>query len=125
MRVDHRCQPVAGDFFEEVPSGADAYFLQHIIHDWDDEHALKILRNVRKALAGGSRGRLLVIDSVLPETPEPHPAKLLDLIMLTIPGGRERTEPEWRVLFASAGFRTSRIVPTALGKSVIEAFPVD
>ena len=122
MGVDHRCEPVAGDFFEEVPSGADAYYLQHIIHDWDDEHALKILRNIRKALTGRNRGRLLVVDAVLPESSEPHPAKLLDLVMLTVPGGRERTEPEWHELCAKGGFRISRIVPTRVGKSVIEAF---
>src|SRR5438105_3977829 len=63
MGVDHRCEPMAGDFFEEVPSGADAYYLQHIIHDWDDEHAVKILRNIRKALAGRKHGRLLIVDA--------------------------------------------------------------
>ena len=119
--VDDRCQTVAGDFFEEVPAGADGYYLQHIIHDWDDEHALKILGNIRKALAGRNRGRMLIVDAVLPETPDPHPAKLLDLVMLTIPGGRERTEPEWHELCAKAGFRISQIVPTRVGKSVIEA----
>jgi hypothetical protein len=125
MGVDDRCQPVAGDFFEEVPSGADTYYLQHIIHDWDDEHALKILRNIRKALAGRKHGRVLIVDAVLPESSEPHPAKLLDLVMLTVPGGRERTEPEWRDLLAKAGFRISRIVPTKVGKSVIEALAAD
>jgi hypothetical protein len=123
MHVEDRCQTVAGDFFEHVPSGADAYFMQHIIHDWADEHALKILRNVRRALEGSRDGRLLVVDSVLPETSEPHPAKLLDLVMLTVPGGRERTEPEWRDLCKKGGFRISRIVPTRVGKCVIEALP--
>jgi hypothetical protein len=125
MGVDHRCEPMAGDFFTEIPSRADAYYLQHIIHDWDDEHALKILRNIRKALAGHDKGRLLIVDAVLPENSEPHPAKLLDLVMLTIPGGRERTEPEWRELLAKAGFRISRIVATRVGKCVIEAFADD
>jgi len=125
MGVDHRCEPMAGDFFEGVPSGADAYYLQHIIHDWDDERALKILRNIRKALAGSNGGRLLVVDAVLPESCDPHPAKLLDLVMLTVPGGRERTEPEWHELCAKAGFRISRIVPTRVGKSVIEAIAPD
>jgi O-methyltransferase/methyltransferase family protein len=125
MGVDHRCEPMAGDFFEEVPSGADAYYLQHIIHDWDDEHALKILRNIRKALTDRNRGRLLVVDAVLPENSNPHPAKLLDLVMLTVPGGRERTEPEWHELCTKSGFKISRIVPTRVGKSVIEAFAGD
>lgn len=125
MSVDDRCEAVAGNFFEHVPSGADAYFMQHIIHDWDDEHALKIIRNIRKALAGRPNGRMLIVDAVLPETSEPHPAKLLDLIMLTIPGGRERTKSEWRDLCAKGGFTISRIVPTRVGKCVIEAHPAD
>jgi len=125
MGVEDRCTPVAGDFFEHVPSGADAYYMQHILHDWDDEHALKILRNIRKALAGRNRGRLLIVDSVLPQTCEPHPAKLLDLVMLTIPGGRERTEAEWHDLCARGGFKITRIVPTRVGKCVIEAFVAD
>lgn len=125
MGVDHRCEPMAGDFFEHVPAGADAYYMQHIIHDWDDEHALKILRNIHKALSGRANGRLLVVDAVLPETSDPHPAKLLDLVMLTIPGGRERTESEWHDLYSKAGFRISRIVPTRVGKCVIEAVRAD
>jgi len=122
MGVDHRCEALAGDFFQEVPAGADAYYLQHIIHDWDDDHALKILRNTRKALAGRNHGRLLIVDAVLPEGSDPHPAKLFDLVMLTIPGGRERTEPQWHELCAKGGFKISRIVQTRVGKCVIEAF---
>ena len=71
------------------------------------------------------RGRLLVVDAVLPESSDPHPAKLLDLVMLTVPGGRERTEREWHDLCAKGGFKISRIVPTRVGKSVIEAFATD
>lgn len=123
MRLEHRCETIAGDFFQEIPSGADAYYLQHIIHDWDDEHALKILRNVRAALNGRKNGRMLIMDAVLPQNSEPHPAKLLDLVMLTIPGGRERTEQEWHELCGKAGFTISKIVPTRVGKSVIEALP--
>ena len=82
-------------------------------------------RAERKAVAGRNRGRLLVVDAVLPENSDPHPAKLLDLVMLTVPGGRERTEPEWHDLLSKARFRISRIVPTRVGKSVIEAFAAD
>ena len=121
MRVEDRCQPVAGNFFEHIPAGADAYFMQHIIHDWDDEPALKILANVRQALAGRPGGRLVLVDMVLPDDSRPHPGKLLDLLMLMLPGGRERTEKEWRILLAKAGFTLIRVVPTKAAESVIEA----
>ncbi|HVP43557.1 MAG TPA: methyltransferase [Terriglobales bacterium] len=121
MRVEERCQPIGGDFFEHIPAGADAYFMQHIIHDWKDELALKILGNVRQALAGRPHGRLILVDMVMPEDSRPHPAKLLDLLMLMFPGGRERTEAEWRDLLATAGFTITRIVPTKAPDSVIEA----
>ncbi len=121
MQVEDRCQPVGGNFFEHIPAGADAYYLQHIVHDWNDEAALKILRNVRQALAGRPHGRLIVVDMVVPEDSRPHPAKLLDLLMLMFPGGRERTEQEWRELLAKAGFTITRIVPTKAPDSVIEA----
>ncbi|MGE5726292.1 MAG: methyltransferase [Acidobacteriota bacterium] len=121
LNVNHRCHTIAGNFFEHIPGGADAYYMQHIIHDWDDEPALKILGNCRQALQGRKNGKLLVVDSVIPQTPEPHFGKLLDLEMLLMPGGRERTEPEFRTLFAKAGFEITRIVPTSRPDSVIEA----
>jgi O-methyltransferase/methyltransferase family protein len=121
MRLENRCQPIGGNFFEHIPAGADAYFMQHIIHDWCDEHALKILGNVRQALAGRAGGRLILVDMVLPEDSRPHPSKLLDLIMLMFPGGRERTASEWRDLLAKAGFTLTRIVPTRAADSLIEA----
>jgi len=121
LNVTHRCRTIAGNFFEHIPGGADAYYLQHIIHDWDDEPALKILGNCRQALQGQKNGRLLVVDSVIPETPEPHFGKLLDLEMLLMPGGRERTEPEFRALFGKAGFEITRIAATRAAESVIEA----
>jgi hypothetical protein len=121
LNVTHRCRIMAGNFFEHIPAGADAYYMQHIIHDWDDEPALKILGNCRQALQGQKNGRLLVVDSVIPESPEPHFGKLLDLEMLLMPGGRERTEREFRTLFAKAGFEITRIVPTSRPDSVLEA----
>jgi hypothetical protein len=123
MRVDDRCQPIAGNIFENIPAGADAYFMQHIIHDWDDEPALRILGNVRQALATRPDGRLIVVDMVLPEDSGPHPGKLLDLLMLLFPGGRERTEAEWRSLLEQAGFMITKIIPTKVADSVIEAVP--
>lgn len=122
-RMEHRCEPVAGNFFQDIPAGADAYFMMHIIHDWDDEQCLKILGNVKRALAG-RKGRLIVVDSVLPENSHPHPGKFLDLMMMVFPGGRERTESEWRTLFDKAGFTITKIVPTTEPESVIEAVVV-
>ena len=105
-----RCRLEEGDFFGAVPAGADAYLMRHIIHDWDDEKALRILRNVHRAMGDG--GRLLLVESVIPPGNEPSFAKLLDLTMLAIPGGQERTEEEYRRLLGAGGFRLGRIVPT-------------
>ncbi|HEU5336228.1 MAG TPA: methyltransferase [Terriglobales bacterium] len=121
LNVNHRCRTVAGDFFEHIPSGADAYYMQHIIHDWDDEPALRILGNCRQALQGQKNGKLLVVDSVIPENSGPHFGKWLDLEMLLMPGGRERAENQFRALFARAGFEITRILPTRGAESVIEA----
>jgi hypothetical protein len=121
LNVNHRCRTIAGNFFEHIPAGADAYYMQHIIHDWDDEPALKILGHCRQALQGQPKGKLLVVDSVIPEDSSPHFGKLLDLEMLLMPGGRERTEKEFRALFAKAGFEITRVLPTRRSDSVIEA----
>jgi hypothetical protein len=123
LNLDGRCQTAAGDFFTEIPAGADAYYMQHIIHDWDDEPALTILRNCRQALDSHRNGTLLVMDNVIPETPQPHYGKLLDLEMMLMPGGRERTETEFHRLFAEAGFEIARIVPTRGSHSLIVAHP--
>jgi hypothetical protein len=90
---------VEGDFFDSVPPG-DAYVLSAIIHDWDDEHAATILRNIRDA--GTPDARVLIAESVVPPGNEADGAKWLDLLMLVLAGGRERTEPEWRVLLEAA-----------------------
>jgi hypothetical protein len=113
-----RCQVIGGNFFESVPPGADAYLLRHIIHDWDDERATTLLRNVHRAMGAG--GELLVVESVIPPGNEPSFGKLLDLAMLVIPGGKERTEDEYRMLYEAAGFRLTRIVPTKAEVGVIE-----
>ena len=116
--VAERVSRVAGDFFEQVPS-ADAYIMKHIIHDWDDERSVLILKNIHSAMRGG--GKVLLVEMVVPAGNDPHYGKILDLEMLTSPGGIERTEEEFRELFARAGFRLSRIVPTRSPFSVIEA----
>lgn len=113
-----RCQAVNGDFFQEVPAGADAYLLRHIIHDWDDQKAIAILLNIRKAMKNG--GHLLVLESIIPPGNEPFFGKWLDLTMMLIPGGQERTEEEYRRLFEAAGLRITRIIPTSTEVSIIE-----
>jgi ubiquinone/menaquinone biosynthesis C-methylase UbiE len=113
-----RCKLVAGSFFDAVPEGADAYVLRHVIHDWDEEKCLTILRNCHRAMRPAST--LLVIESVIPPGNEPFHGKFLDLVMLLIPGGKERTEDEYRTLFERAGFELTRIVPTGTEVSVVE-----
>jgi hypothetical protein len=116
--VADRVETVSGDFFSEVPA-ADAYIMKHIIHDWDDERAIKIMQTIHRAMEGD--GKLLLSEMVIPEGNEPHPGKMLDLEMLTSPGGVERTEQEYADLFERSGFRLNRIVPTRSPHSIIEA----
>jgi len=115
--IADRSELVGGDFFAAVPAGADAIMMKHIIHDWDDEHSLKILKICHAALQPG--GKLLVIDAVILPGNEPSTGKLLDIEMLLI-GGRERTEAEFRKLFADGGFELTRIVSTPSPVSVVE-----
>lgn len=119
--VENRCTLMEGNFFETVPAGGDAYLMRHIIHDWNDEQCRTILRNCRKVVP--ATGKLLLIESVIPPGNEPSFAKLLDLTMLLIPGGMERTEAEYRELLASAGFHLARVTPTAAHVDVIECVP--
>jgi hypothetical protein len=119
--VSDRGSVSAGNFFESVPPGGDAYMMKLIIHDWADEPALKILINCRKALEGVNGGRLLVMDAVLAPGNEPHFAKLIDIEMLLLPGGVERTPKEFRDLLGRAGFRITQITPTKCPLSIIEA----
>lgn len=117
--IADRVQFIAGDFFQSVPSGADAYFLRHIIHDWNDEQSRTILKNCHAAMP--SHGRLLLAEFVLPDGPEPFHGKWFDLAMMTVTGGQERTESEYRALLDDCGFEWKRVVPTATELSVIEA----
>ena len=119
--IGDRCSVIEGSFFESVPSGADAYLFRHIIHDWTDEQSIQILSHCRKVIP--HHGRLLVIESVVPVGNEPALAKGFDMAMLTFPGGLERTEAEYRSLFARAGFQLSSITPTPSTVSVIEGKP--
>jgi hypothetical protein len=119
--VAGRCAVEGGDFFEVAPHGADAYLLGHILHDWDDAKAGLILDNLRRAMPAGAR--LLAVEYVLAERDGQAFGKWLDLHMMVAIGGRERTEAEYRRLFAAHGFRLTRVVPTASDISVIEGVP--
>jgi hypothetical protein len=115
-----RCSYVPGDFFTSVPQGADAYILSGVIHDWDDDRAIRILGSCRRAMTRNSR--MLLVDMVVPDNGVNF-SKLLDLNMLVMNGGRERTETEFRTLLDASGYKLTKIVPTMAPQSVIEAVP--
>ncbi|MFG0332167.1 MAG: methyltransferase, partial [Maioricimonas sp. JB049] len=116
--LSDRCQLIGGDFFQHVPSGADTCLMRHIIHDWDDEKSTTILKNCHAALPEG--GRLLVVETVILPGNAPCGAKFLDLTMMLIPGGKERTEEEYRTLYEAAGFELTRVIPTAGELNLVE-----
>ena len=117
-----RCQLVSGDFFDRVPAGGDLYLMKKVIHDWDDSRAHAILANCRAVMNGNSR--LVLLEAVILPGNAPAFGKLLDLQMLVqTPGGRERTEAEYRTLLSAAGLKLARIVPTDSPISIIEAVP--
>jgi hypothetical protein len=117
--VSERCELRGGNFFDSVPTGGDAYLLSNIIHDWDDERSAHILANCRDAMAEG--GRILLVEAVMPDDGAPAPTvKLMDLNMLVLCDGRQRTEAEFDEVFQGIGLKLSRIVPGGLC-SVIEA----
>lgn len=117
-----RCTFASGDMFESVPAGSDAYIMKHIIHDWPDEQCISLLKACRKAVNPG--GKLLVVDNVIHPGNDFHPGKFLDLQMLIFPGGKERTEEEFRELLSKSGWKLTRIIPTTVPESVLEAEPV-
>lgn len=114
-----RIDVAGGDFFAEVPAGGDLYLLKHILHDWPDDKCEEIVRNIHRAAMPGSR--LLVIEMLLPDTPGPSPVPLMDINMLVMVGGRERTVAEFGALLARGGYAVERVVPTPGVFSVIEA----
>ena len=120
--VADRCELVAGSFFESVPRGGDAYILKWIIHDWDDRRAVEVLRNCRRAMADSVR--LLLVERLVSKEKRGASAKLADITMLVIPGGRERTEDEYSTVLNAASFRLTRILPTESELNIIEGVPV-
>jgi hypothetical protein len=119
---NERCSYIAGNFFESVPDGADAYMLCGVLHDWDDDRAITVLRNCRRA-STTKNGRVLIVDMIVPDTNSASFSKLLDLNMMVMTGGRERTKAEWCALLDAADYRPTRIIPTMAPQSVIEASP--
>ena len=123
--LSQRCEAVGGDFFEAVPKGGDAYLLKHVIHDWNDEQATRILENCRRAMPRG--GKLLIVEGLYPpridQSLESRGATSNDVNMLVVAGGRQRSEDEFRRLYRAAGFELTRIVPTAARVVVIEGVP--
>jgi SAM-dependent methyltransferase len=118
--VADRLEIVASDFFETVPAAADAYLLKGIIHDWDDASAATILKNCRRAIRPD--GRLFIVDTVLIPSSDPASA-LMDMLMIVLTGGRERTESEFRSLLREAGFSLVNVIPTAR-HSILESRPI-
>lgn len=117
--LTERCRTVGGDFFQSVPGGGDAYLMKHIIHDWPDDRAATILRNCRTAVNPG--GKLLLVEAVLAPGNAADLGKVIDLEMLVIASGRERTEAEYRQLLAGAGWRLTRVIPTQSPTQIVEA----
>ena len=119
--VADRVTIVPGSFFETIPDGAECYVMSHIIHDWSEAQCLTILGHCRRAIP--KDGRLLIVEMVLPPGDGFHPGKLLDITMLVMPGGQERTEGEYADLLGKARFRLERVIPTASAVSIVEAVP--
>lgn len=119
--VADRCETVGGDFFQAVPAGGDAYVMKWIIHDWEDEKAIRILKNCRQHMQPDNR--LIIVDCVVPENDEPDFSKLFDLNMMVMTGGKERTATEFRELLAAAGFELLRVIPTDVPTCIVEAKP--
>jgi len=115
--IAERCTLESGSFFESVPAGGDAYIMKYVLHDWNDEQCVKILGNCRAAM--NAKGRVLVVDNVIPPGNDPNWGKLLDIQMLVI-GGRERTKKEFAAMFTAAGLKLKRIVPTQCPLSIVE-----
>jgi O-methyltransferase/methyltransferase family protein len=121
--VAQRCERVGGDFFAPPLPMGDLYTLRQIIHDWDDERSIAILRHCTQAMAPD--GKVLVIEALIPPGNEPSPVKFVDLQMLVMNGGRQRTEEEYRQLYAASGLRLTRVIPTRSQFSIVEGVRMD
>jgi hypothetical protein len=120
--VADRCKLMTGDAFQSIPPGGDVYMMSRVLHDWADEKAALLVANCRKAIP--KDGILLIRDSVLPEGDAPSPAKQMDITMLIMTGGHERSEEEWRTLLGASGFSFGKVRRTSSPFDLIEAHPV-
>ncbi|WP_020123726.1 methyltransferase [Streptomyces canus] len=119
-----RAKVVGGDFFDSVPGGGDAYILKWVLHDWNDENCIEILTSVRAAIPTG--GTLLVAESVIEPGNDPAASKILDMVMLVLNGGQERTREQFETLLGRAGFHVKRVLPmVSSSTSLIEAIAVE
>jgi hypothetical protein len=123
IQMAERCEVIGGDFFKSVPAGRDAYMMKWILHNWPDDHCVAILKNCHAAMAKDTK--LLVVDMVMPEQASPAtPVPMVDLHMMVMLNGIERTATEFRNLFSSAGFSLTQVIPTESGMSIIEGVPL-
>lgn len=111
---------IAGNFFEAVPVGADAYILKNVIHDWNDEDAVQILRNCRRGMMS-SNGKVLIAETIVPVGNDPDIIKLIDVNMLVVTGGTERTEAQYAAMLGAAGLGLERVIKTSQPISILEA----
>jgi len=117
--VINRCEVLGGDMLQAVPAGADAYVIKRVLMDWDDARAVTILRNCAAAMPDA--GKVMVVEMLMGSANDPSPGKPFDILMLlNQPGGRIRTEAEFRTLFTAAGLRLTRVIPTASPNNILE-----
>jgi len=121
LGLEQRCSVIEGNFFESIPGGADAYLMRHIIHDWNDEQSVQILTHCRKVIPAD--GRVLLVEFTVSGPNQASLGKDADMMMLTFPGGMERTVEEYRALFEQSGFRLSKVTTTKSAVSVVEGTP--
>ena len=117
--IGGRCTFVAGSFFETIPEGGDLYIMKNILHDWNDESCLVLLRNIAMTMPYASR--VLIIDPIVEEGNKPSIGKMTDILMMTALGGKERTKHEFKILLDQAGFRIRKIYRTISQLILIEA----
>jgi hypothetical protein len=120
-RDDDRIERIGGDFFKDVPVQADAYVMRWVLHDWSDEESVAILTNMKKAMR--PHARLMVVESVITDTPDFDLGKWMDMNMMMMSTGRERTAAEFGDLLAQSGFELEQIVPTPSPLSIVDAKP--
>jgi hypothetical protein len=119
VKPSARMELQGGDFFKDVLPVCDAYMIMQVIHDWSDNHALEILKAIRRSAP--PHARLLLIEAIVPDDAEPSWIKMLDIGMLTLLDGKERTRPEFEKLLGAAGFKLERVIEIGLGTSILEA----